>query len=268
MTSRIAVVEDEKDIQALIVEELEDEGYDVRTADNGREGLEMIRQFKPHLILSDITMPEMDGHAMLKELRKTKTYRTTPIVFLSALADRRHIIEGKRLGVDDYVTKPIDFELLLATIEARIREVDRMTVEKEEQMVKLYNSFLAKPEIEAKPKPALVVVNEWMDIEALEDALKKMGVAFIVQHRGKMLDAYLKEKLYSAIFIAQTTNDLTVTLTLQESREFQSTPSPKFLLIENSTQEQDMSSWDQFRAVISVDKTPSAEIAALIAAHV
>lgn len=87
MSARIAVVEDEKDIQSLIVEELEDEGYEVRTANNGREGLAMIQEYKPHLILSDITMPELDGYGMLKSLRELKAYRSTPVVFLSALAD-------------------------------------------------------------------------------------------------------------------------------------------------------------------------------------
>ncbi len=124
MSARIAVVEDEAEIRSLIVEELEDEGYEVACAGNGAEGLKLIQDFKPQLVLSDITMPVLDGYGMLEGLRELKAFSSTPIVFLSALADRRHIIQGKKMGVDDYVTKPIDFELLLATVEARLREVE------------------------------------------------------------------------------------------------------------------------------------------------
>lgn len=268
MSARIAVVEDEKDIQSLIVEELEDEGYEVRTANNGREGLAMIQEYKPHLILSDITMPELDGYGMLKSLRELKAYRSTPVVFLSALADRRHIIEGKRMGVDDYVTKPIDFELLLATLEARIREVERMAEEKEEQMVKLYNSFMAKPEMANKPKPALIVAHEWMDIESIHDGLKALGVPFITHHRGSKLDDYLKDKQYSMVILAQQTSDTAAKIAAAKSRYFKDLTVPRFLLIDNSKDPQDMSFWERFTSVISMDTATNKTVAELFRDYV
>ena len=268
MKARIAVIEDEADIRDLIVEELEDEGYEVATAGNGREGLAMIQRFKPHLVLSDITMPVLDGYGMLEELRGLKNFSSTPIVFLSALADRRHIIQGKKLGVDDYVTKPIDFEYLLATIEARLREVERMTKEKEEQMVKLYNSFMVKPEAGSRVKPALIVAQEWLDLEPIENSLNKLGVPFVTHHRGSRLDDYLSEKAYSAIFVTQQTNDLSACEALNKSELFKDTKVPKYLLIEDSKAAQDMSFWDQFNRVISMDTAQEADINSVIAAHV
>ncbi len=268
MNARIAVVEDEADIRDLIVEELEDEGYEVATACNGQEGLAMIQRFKPKLVLSDITMPVLDGYRMLEELRNTKAYRSTPIVFLSALADRRHIIQGKKLGVDDYVTKPIDFEFLLATIEARLREVDRMTSEKEDQMVKLYHSFMARPEIKNRTKPALIVSQEWLDMEPIENTLQKLGVPFVTHHRGSRMDDYLNEKAYSAIFLTQFTNDLAADQVLKCSERFLNSSVPKYLVIEDSKSAQDMSHWDKFTRIISLDTAEEADIETVVAAHV
>ncbi|MAP94752.1 MAG: hypothetical protein CMK07_07360 [Ponticaulis sp.] len=268
MSARIAVVEDEAEIRSLIVEELEDEGYEVASAINGQEGLELVQSFKPQLVLSDITMPVLDGYGMLQGLRELKAFHSTPVVFLSALADRRHIIAGKKMGVDDYVTKPIDFELLLATVEARLREVERMTKEKEEQMVKLYNSFMCKPEHEQRVKPALVVVQEWLDIDAVETVLKKLGVPFIVHHRGSQLDTYLREKAYSMLIMSQNTNDQSAPLSIKKSELFDDQKMPFFLLIEDSKAAQDMSYWDKFTRVISLDRATEEDIHEVISPHV
>ena len=268
MSARIAVVEDEAEIRSLIVEELEDEGYEVACAGNGAEGLKLIQDFKPQLVLSDITMPVLDGYGMLEGLRELKAFSSTPIVFLSALADRRHIIQGKKMGVDDYVTKPIDFELLLATVEARLREVERMTAEKEEQMVKLYHSFMAQPEQERRVKPALIIAAEWQDIDDIESSLRKMGVPFIVHHRGSQFDGYLSEKAYSAVILSQNTNDQTAPTILKHSQQFAKLSIPKFLLIEDSKAAQDMSYWDKFTRVISLDRATEADIEETISAYI
>lgn len=268
MSARIAVVEDEAEIRSLIVEELEDEGYQVACAENGKAGLELIQSFKPQLVLSDITMPVLDGYGMLEGLRELKAFHSTPIVFLSALADRRHIIQGKKMGVDDYVTKPIDFELLLATVEARLREVERMTAEKEDQMVKLYHSFLSRPEQEARIKPALVVVQEWLERDAVEAVLNQMGIPFIVHHRGSKLDSYLKEKAYSMLIMSQSTNDMTAPTIIKHSELFADLKVPKYLLIEDSKAAQDMSCWDRFTNIISLDRATEADVREVFSAHV
>jgi len=268
MSARIAVVEDEAEIRSLIVEELEDEGYEVACAINGQDGLRVIQEFKPQLVLSDITMPVLDGYGMLEGLREIKAFHSTPIVFLSALADRRHIIQGKKMGVDDYVTKPIDFELLLATIEARLREVERMTAEKEEQMVKLYHSFMAKPQQGNRIKPALVVAQEWLDIDPIECALNKLGVPFIVHHRGSQLDSYLREKAYSMLIMSQNTNDRATPTAIKHSELFAELKIPRFLIIEDSKAAQDMSFWDRFDRVISLDCATEKDIEEVFAVHV
>ena len=140
--ARILCIEDEDFIRQDIVEELTDAGHTVIEADNGADGLKAIVAQTPDLVLCDISMPVMDGHTLLTELRENHpAFDDLPFVFLSALADRKDVIAGKRLGADDYLTKPIDFEMLHATIETRLRQVSRMAERKEDQMIRLYRAL-------------------------------------------------------------------------------------------------------------------------------
>src|SRR5690606_26672773 len=88
---------------------------------------ERLNAIRPDLILCDISMPGLDGFDVLRGAQaKGADYAAIPFVFLSALADPREVVAGKRLGADDYLVKPIDYDLLLATIEARLRQVTRI----------------------------------------------------------------------------------------------------------------------------------------------
>ena len=125
--AKILCVEDEEDLRQDIVEELEDAGYQVSQAGNGQLALEQILIDAPELVVSDITMPVMNGYELVKRLRTEHSkYDEIPFIFLSALADRENILEGMSSGCDDYLTKPIDFEMLLAIIETRLRQAKRM----------------------------------------------------------------------------------------------------------------------------------------------
>ena len=123
----ILCVEDEEQLRRDIADELIEAGYDVIEACNGEEALESLRRSRPDLILCDISMPGLSGYEVLNALEaKGSDYAETPFVFLSALADPRQIAEGKRLGADDYLVKPIDYDLLLATVDARLRQIERI----------------------------------------------------------------------------------------------------------------------------------------------
>lgn len=107
-----------------IVEELEERGFDVLSAKDGLDGLEMILKHEPDLVISDITMPRMGGHELLDELRAKHTrFDNMPFLFLSALADEKEIVEGLKLGAYNYLTKPVDFKLLGLTVEASLDHV-------------------------------------------------------------------------------------------------------------------------------------------------
>jgi len=120
--AKILVVEDEDELREVIVEELNEMGHITVEAGNGLEGLEQLAAERPDLILSDITMPKMTGYQFLRSVReKHPEHVHTPFIFLTALTERDDQLKGLRLGVDDYLTKPIDFDLMIARIELGLR---------------------------------------------------------------------------------------------------------------------------------------------------
>lgn len=123
----ILCVEDEDQLRRDIADELAEAGYGVIEAASGAEAIERLGQARPDLVLCDISMPGLSGHDVLAALHdKGPAHAEIPFVFLSALADPRQVADGKRRGADDYLVKPIDYDLLLATIAARLRQIDRI----------------------------------------------------------------------------------------------------------------------------------------------
>src|ERR1700683_2603798 len=123
---KILIIEDDRETAGLIAEELVDRGYDVRVAYDGREGFAAILKTMPDLVLSDISMPVMSGFEVLERLiGLAPRFEKMPFVFLTALTDRDNELRGRRLGADDYVTKPIEFEVLDTILAARLAGVAR-----------------------------------------------------------------------------------------------------------------------------------------------
>ncbi len=121
----ILCVEDETAIRKFIVEELAEAGFATLEAANGREGLEMIVSKWPDIVICDITMPEMDGLQLLAEIQMNHPELSNiPFIFLTAMTDRDHMLAGLRSGAADYLTKPIDLDLLLAKIEGSILQIE------------------------------------------------------------------------------------------------------------------------------------------------
>lgn len=117
--TKILYVEDESDLREDLIEELEEDGYEVAWAPNGAEGLRLLESFNPDVVISDCLMPVMSGIELLQHIRASDSpLRATPFIFLSAHADRKHVEEGLGLGADGYVTKPVDYDTLVEKIEA------------------------------------------------------------------------------------------------------------------------------------------------------
>ena len=123
---KILCIEDDRETAALIGEELADRGFEPMFAFGGHEGFVAVLKHRPDLVLCDINMPTMSGFELLQRLIEfAPLLGHIPFVFLTAMADRENELHGRRLGADDYVTKPIDFEVLHATINARLASVAR-----------------------------------------------------------------------------------------------------------------------------------------------
>lgn len=124
-TMRILIVEDEPDLQAALARALRDEGYAVDTASNGADGLFNAESVDYDAIVLDVMLPQLDGWAVLAQLRKTKK---TPVLMLTARDQSRDRVKGLDTGADDYVVKPFDLPELLARLRALIRRTTNLTV--------------------------------------------------------------------------------------------------------------------------------------------
>ncbi|MSP43766.1 MAG: response regulator transcription factor [Alphaproteobacteria bacterium] len=125
--AKIVCIADEAAIREDIAEALEMAGHDVIQACDGVQGLAAILREQPDLTISDIAMPEMDGHQLLREIRENHpSHADMPFVFLTARASREDQITGRSLGADEYLTKPVDFELMLAAVNSRLRQIEGM----------------------------------------------------------------------------------------------------------------------------------------------
>jgi DNA-binding response OmpR family regulator len=123
---KILCIEDDRETAALIAEELVERGFEISIAHDGRAGLAAILKDMPDLVLSDISMPVMSGFELLERLTALEPrFAKMPFIFLTALTDRDNELKGRHLGADDYVTKPIDFEVLSTIINARLAGVAR-----------------------------------------------------------------------------------------------------------------------------------------------
>lgn len=118
---KILVVDDEEVLVEAIAYSLEQEGYQVLTALDGRAALELARRERPQLIILDIMLPEIDGLEVCRQLRREPATATTPIMLLTARGEEIDRVVGLEVGADDYVTKPFGRRELLARVRALLR---------------------------------------------------------------------------------------------------------------------------------------------------
>lgn len=118
---KILLVDDEPDILEIVGYNLENEGYQVYTGENGNEAIEKAKKHKPHLIILDVMMPEMDGIEACEKLREMPDLNNTIITFLTARGEDYSQVAGFDAGADDYITKPIKPKVLVSKVKALLR---------------------------------------------------------------------------------------------------------------------------------------------------
>ncbi|TCK65140.1 two-component system alkaline phosphatase synthesis response regulator PhoP [Winogradskyella wandonensis] len=120
---KILLVDDEADILEIVGYNLSSEGYQVKTAHNGKEAIEKAKKHKPHLIILDVMMPEMDGIEACEKLREIPELSNTIITFLTARGEDYSQVAGFDAGADDYITKPIKPKVLVSKVKALLRRL-------------------------------------------------------------------------------------------------------------------------------------------------
>ncbi|MBF0562068.1 MAG: response regulator transcription factor [Alphaproteobacteria bacterium] len=181
MAARLLCIDDEAEVRQLVVDMLGLRGFTVDVAANANEGFTGILHNPPDLVLCDILMPEESGFDLLERLSSLSCDHLGPIpfIFLTALADRETILKGRRLGADDYVTKPIDFDILVEVIKARLgppgllgRRLERPLTRREAEVL----SWAAHGKTSVDIAALLDIGERTVDFH-LGNAMHKLGVS-------------------------------------------------------------------------------------------
>lgn len=208
---KIGIIEDEKNISDMMKYNLEREGYQVFTAYDGKEGLELVAREELDLLLLDIMLPNIDGLEICKKVRQTKE---VPIIIISAKADEFDKVLALELGADDYVTKPFSMREVMARIRARLRRkitiAEAFEPVKEEQV----GDKLKEGNLEMDLKKYEVIKNgEVVELTLREFELLK----FLWQAKGEV---FTREELLTKVWGYEYYGDVrTVDVTIRRLRE-------------------------------------------------
>jgi DNA-binding NarL/FixJ family response regulator len=123
---RLLLIDDDPNLILLVKDYLEFRGYEVVTADNGIDALEVLDQETPDMIICDIMMPEMDGYTFVERVRQDSRNSWVPVLFLSAKGQSQDRVKGLNKGADVYMVKPFEPEELVAQVESSLKQANRL----------------------------------------------------------------------------------------------------------------------------------------------
>ncbi|MBZ8179089.1 MAG: response regulator transcription factor [Oscillatoria sp. PMC 1051.18] len=123
---KLLLIDDDPNLILLVKDYLEFRGYEVITAENGREALDVLDREIPHLIICDVMMPEMDGYALVEHIRQDPRTSWIPVLFLSAKGQSADRVKGLNTGADVYMVKPFEPEELVAQVESSLKQANRL----------------------------------------------------------------------------------------------------------------------------------------------
>jgi len=201
---KVLLVEDEAKVANFISKGLQEEGYNVDVAYDGKKGLELLKEFNYDIVLLDLMIPEVDGLQLLKNIRSWGIH--TPVLIITAKSSKEDVVRGLDMGSDDYLTKPFSFEELLARVRAllrRSRKADTHILEYKDIILNPYNRRLniASKDVELTEKEFLIM--EFM-LKNSERALTRKEIAeYVWQNQGdstNIVDVYvnfLRKKIES-----------------------------------------------------------------------
>ncbi|NJL35784.1 MAG: response regulator transcription factor [Leptolyngbyaceae cyanobacterium RM2_2_4] len=198
MPLTILVADDDPGTRLSISDYLELSGYLVVSAEDGRKALSMVDQYQPHLIVTDITMPQMDGYELVRQVRRQPAFRLLPVIFLTARTNTQERILAYQLGCDAYLPKPFDLEELGAVIRNLLERV---------QMVQLeWRMRSPTPEVEnhhpaEQPRTSAIATaldltpREWEVLDLLTDGLSNSQIGDRLHLSSRTVEKYVSSLL-------------------------------------------------------------------------
>lgn len=208
---KILLVDDEVDILEFISYNLEKEGYQVFTAQNGADAIKLAEKKQPHLIILDVMMPEMDGIAACEEIRKIPTLNNTIIAFLTARGEDYSQIAGFEAGADDYITKPVRPKVLVSRVKALLKRTGEstgpVTYTKDSNTMSIGNLMIDKE------RYLIRIDDEEMILPRKEFEL----LSLLVSKPGKV---FTREEIYSSVWGENVVvGDRTIDVHIRKLRE-------------------------------------------------
>lgn len=147
--TKILIVDDDPNISDLLKMYFENEGYDVKIAADGSEGLNFFKMYEPDLVLLDIMLPKKDGWQVCREIREISS---KPVIMVTAKGEVFDKVLGLELGADDFVTKPFDMKELSARVKAVLRRYQSHTRQNDDEVIKFENIEISLQKYELKLK--------------------------------------------------------------------------------------------------------------------
>lgn len=154
---RLLLIDDDPNLILLVKDYLEFRGYDVITAENGREALDILESSLPDMIICDVMMPEMDGYSLVEHVRQDPKTNWIPVLFLSAKGQSQDKVKGLSTGADVYMVKPFEPEELVAQVESSLKQASRLMVRQPNQSVDGTHRIKVPFDVELTPTELRVV---------------------------------------------------------------------------------------------------------------
>jgi DNA-binding response OmpR family regulator/anti-sigma regulatory factor (Ser/Thr protein kinase) len=206
-TTKILVIEDEELVRENILELLDANDFYAIGAENGARGIELAKEYIPHLIICDILMPDLDGFTVLKSLRHHSATATIPLIFLTAKVDRTDLRQGMELGANDYITKPYELSELLNAIKTQLEKQAVLVQQSQQKLDNLRKSITL-----SLPRELHTPLNQVLDLshtlnnnsEQLEkDEIKAIAGSIYIatQQLNRQVENFL---LYTKLEVAAT----------------------------------------------------------------
>ncbi len=191
--TKILVVEDDELIRFYVVRVLQEEKFDVISAENGLVGIVKAKKYLPDLIICDVHMPEKNGYEVLANLRSAPRTATIPFIFLTGQSAKEDMRHGMNLGADDYLTKPFEVEELFSAIQVRLKKHARFTKQMDD--LRLNISFTMPHELRT-PLTAIIGFAQLLsDPDMAEDKQQVLEMADAIYQSGIRLERIVENYL-------------------------------------------------------------------------